>query len=157
MLGTDAELNGVICNDRQEVRSIETREPEELQHGLPLREWQLALYEKKRDAVDDQEHHRAQHGRGDDPATPCFEPREMGDRRVCDTRPLDARIGNVVTSTLTGARDLANRIPRARRDVFAKSLLDQRHEDRPTRARDVGCVHFAAVHANDTRTVDFRG
>src|SRR5688572_5775282 len=49
---------------------------------------------------------------------------------------------------------LPDGIPRARRNLFAERLFDQRHEDRAAWTWQVRREDLAALHAENARTVD---
>src|SRR3989442_10263980 len=50
-------------------------------------------------------------------------------------------------------RDLRDRIPGPRGEILAKRLVDQRHEYRTLRSRQVGAEDFAVLHRENARAV----
>src|SRR5205814_5594027 len=54
---------------------------------------------------------------------------------------------------ILGACDLGDRVPGAGRHVLAEGLLDQRHEDGPLGARQVGAEHLPPLDRQDARAV----
>src|SRR5438876_530129 len=54
-------------------------------------------------------------------------------------------------------RHLRDRIPRPRREIFPERLLDQRHEHRTLRSRQIGAEDFAILDRENARTVQLDG
>jgi len=70
------------------------------------------------------------------------------------SRSLQAWVGGGPVYPVTSTGHLAHRVPGAGRDVLAKRLLDQAHEDRAARPRNVGAEDFGPPHAQNPGTVE---